>query len=340
MKVVRRSGRLAAVAAAALLLAATVAVRPAFAADRVSGVVLSVLTAQGEAVVRHDAYGGMPAMTMVFQVAPKSELAHLRPGDRIEALTELTADEPQLSDVRVVGGVPGGIARAVHNVRPLDVGDSMPTTEFFDQLGRGFSFEDFRGQTVVLAFIYTRCRDPRMCPLVSANFHMLQRLLTGVPAHLVEITLDPAYDTPSVLTAYGQRFDADPGRWTMGTGPENVVNDFAAKFGIAVFADPQVGLIHSERTAIIDRNGRIIDLLDAAAWNPNDVAAEVSSLAQVPSNPIARIDYELSKASAAICGNSLAGYSGLLDLALVAMIFSGACWILYVAARKIFIEEA
>jgi hypothetical protein len=48
----------------------------------------------------------------------------------------------------------------------------------------------------------------------------------------------------------------------------------------------------------------------------------------------------LSKASAAICGNSLAGYSGLLDLALVAMIFSGACWILYVAARKIFIEEA
>jgi protein SCO1/2 len=321
-----------------VLIAATA--RPALAADKVSGIVLSVLSAQGEAVVRHDPYGGMPAMTMVFEVSPKSELAHLQPGDRIEALTELTADEPRLSAIRVVGGVPGGIARAVHNVQPLNVGDSMPTTQFFDQLGRGFSFEDFRGQDVVLAFIYTRCRDPRMCPLVSANFHMLQRLLTGVPAHLVEITLDPAYDTPEVLAAYGQRFDADPGRWTLGTGPEDVVNDFAAKFGIAVFADPQAGLIHSERTAIIDGNGRIVDLLDAAAWNPNDVAAEVRSLAQVPSNPIARIDYELSKASAAICGNSLAGYSGLLDLALVALIFSGACWILYYAARKIFIEEA
>ena len=39
-------------------------------------------------------------------------------------------------------------------------------------------------------------------------------------------------------------------------------------------------------------------------------------------------------------GNSLAGYSGLLDLGLVALILSGAGWILYIAARKIFIEEA
>jgi protein SCO1/2 len=332
-----RPARVAAAVAAALVAASTL---PAYAAENVQGLVLSVLTAQGEAVVRHDPYGGMPAMTMVFHVEPKSVLARLKAGDRIEARTELTADEPRLDDVRVIGGVAGGVERAVHDVQPLNVGDSMPQTEFFDQLGRGFSFTDFRGQTVVLAFVYTRCRDPRMCPLVSANFHMLQNKLAGVPAHLVEITLDPAYDTPEVLANYGRRFDADPNRWTLGTGPDDVVNDFAAKFGIAVFADPVAGLIHSERTAIIDRDGRIVDLLDAAAWNPDDVAAEVRSVSAIPSNPIARIDYELSKASAALCGNSLAGYSGLLDLAIVTMIFGGACWILYFAARKIFIEEA
>ena len=158
--------------------------------------------------------------------------------------------------------------------------------------------------------------------------------------HLVEITLDPAYDTPAVLANYGGRFGADPARWSLGTGPTDVVNDFAARFGIAVFADPAAGLIHSERTAIVDRNGNIVDLLDAAAWNPDDVVAEVRTLAQVPANPIARLDYELSKWSAALCGNSLAGYSGLLDLAVVLAIFSGACWILYFAARKIFAEES
>jgi hypothetical protein len=80
-------------------------------------------------------------------------------------------------------------------------------------------------------------------------------------------------------------------------------------------------------------------LLDAAAWNADDVVADVRTLSQVPANPIAWIDYELSKASAAICGNNLAGYSGLLDLAMVTLIFSGACYILYRAARKIFVEN-
>jgi len=67
--------------------------------------------------------------------------------------------------------------------------------------------------------------------------------------------------------------------------------------------------------------------------------ARIRALSEVPSNPFARLDYELSKASAALCGNNLAGYSGLLDLALVVLIFSGACWILYRFARKIFVEE-
>jgi protein SCO1/2 len=329
-----------AIACAMVLMVASRAVADA-APEAMRGVVVSVLPAQGAAVVRHDAFGGMPAMTMTFAVEPKSDLASLHVGDRIQADADLTPDVAQLTHVRVTGTMAGANVRVMHDVVALNVGDSIPPeTQFFDQRGRGFTFTDFRGQTVVLAFIYTRCKDPRMCPLVSANFHMLQRKLAGLPVHLVEITLDPTFDTPEVLANYGRRFDTDPDRWTLGTGPANVVNDFAARFGIAVFPDANVGLIHSERTAIIDRNGQIVDLLDAAAWNPDDLVAEVQSLSDVPSNPIARIDYELSKASAALCGNSLAGYSGLLELALVVLIFSGACAILYVAARKIFVEDA
>jgi protein SCO1/2 len=314
---------------------------PASAApEAMRGVVVAVTPAQHQVVVRHEAMNGMPAMTMSFAVTPASELSALHAGDRIEANADFTPDIALLSDVHVTGTMASGNQRIVHDVKPLNVGDSMPLTEFFDQRGQGFSFQDFRNETVVLAFIYTRCKDPRMCPLVSSNFHVLQRKLAGLPVHLVEITLDPTYDTPTVLANYGRRFDVDPTMWSLGTGPADVVNDFAARFGIAVFADPTVGLIHSERTAIIDRNGAIVDLLDAAAWNPYDVIAEVQSLSDVPSNPIARIDYELSKASAAICGNSLAGYSGLLELGLVIVIFSGACAILYVAARKIFVEDA
>jgi protein SCO1/2 len=304
-----------------------------------TGVVVSVLPTEKRAVVRHDAFAGMPAMTMDFAVRPAGELGSLHVGDRIAADADFAPDVPVLAHVRVVGTMQGAAVRVVHNVQALKVGDSIPQTEFFDQRGQAFTFTDFRNETVVLAFIYTRCRDPRMCPLISANMHALQTRLQGLPVHLVEITLDPTYDTPEVLADYGTRFGADPARWSLGTGPADVVNDFAAQFGIAVFADPTAGLIHSERTAIINRNGVIVDLLDAAAWNPDDVAAEVRSLSDVSSNPIARLDYELSKFSAALCGNSLPGYSGLLELALVLVIFSAACGVLYWLGRKIFVED-
>lgn len=178
-----------------------------------------------------------------------------------------------------------------------------------------------------------------MCPLISANFHMLQEKITGLPIHRVEITLDPAYDTPSVLANYSRRFDADPDRWTLGTGPVKVVTDFAAQFGIAVFADPVAGLIHSEATAIVDRNGTIVDIMNEAAWNPDSVAAELRSVASIPSNPIAWLDYQLSKTAVALCGNSLPGTSGLLALALVVVILAGATWILYRWARIIFVDD-
>ena len=239
---------LARIAAIVAVVLTAFTVRPACAADALRGVVVSALPASGEVVVRHESFGGMPAMTMLFRVEPKSAAAALHAGDRIDARVMLTKDAAILANVRVVGTQDAAGGPIVRDVQPLNAGDEMPLTPFFDQLGRGFTFNDFRGKTVVLAFIYTRCRDPRMCPLVSANFHLLQRKLADLPVHLVEISLDPGYDTPEVLANYGRRFDADPATWTLGTGPQKVVDDFAARFGIAVFTDPTAGLIHSERS--------------------------------------------------------------------------------------------
>jgi len=334
------AARLARLCAAALLACFACAL-PAFAAtEHLRGIVVSTLPSQNEAVVRHEAFGGMPPMTMVFRVAPQA-LTRLRGGDRIAARVDRTPDPWVLDEIRIVGhNADGQRAESVlHDVPALSVGDALPQTTFFDQSGRGFTFSNFRGQTLLLAFVYTRCQDPRMCPLISASFHQLQNSLAGLPVHLIEITLDPAYDTPDVLRRYGQRFGADPERWTLGTGPVKVVEDFAARFGIAVFADPTAGLVHTERTAIVDRNGAIVDLMDEAAWTPDNVAAELRSVAALPSNPIARLDYELSKAAVAICGDNIPGNSGLLALGVALGVFIGAAWILYRVGRKIFVEE-
>ncbi len=305
--------------------------------ERVTGAILTVLSGQREVVVRRDPVGSAPALTTLFHLTPKVNLASWHAGDRIVGTLEQTSDGLLLDDVRVVPAAPP--ETILRMVNALQVGDQMPATRFVDQFGRGFDFADFRGQSVVLAFIYTRCHDPKECPLISANFHLLQTRLANGPYHLVEITLDPAYDRPAVLARYAAVFSADPKRWTLGTGNPNTVLDFDARFGVDPFEDPRVGLIHTERTVFIDPSGKIVDFIDQAGWSAADILARLQAVGSQPSNPIARLDFELSKAAVAVCGNRVAGFSGLADLAIVVIIMGSGAWGLQRIARKIFAEQ-
>lgn len=331
----RRFTELAAcgVLATAALWPCTVSAHP----QRISGLVLSVLAEHREAVVRRDAAHAKAASTTLFRLAPHVDLRALHPGDRIVALVDDDSAPATIDEVRVLPAAP--VPNAVRTVHALNIGDSMPATPFVDQRGRRFTFNDFRGKSVVLAFIYTRCRDPKECPAISTSFHTLQTRLANGPYHLVEMTLDPSFDQPSVLATYGRTFRADPARWTLGTGNPATVLDFDARFGIDPFADQSQGLIHTERTVIIGPDGKIVDFIDQAGWDPADVAARLQQAGSQPSNFFARLDFELSKAAVAVCGNRVAGFSGLEDLGIVLLIVGAGAWLLQRLARKIFAEQ-
>ncbi len=322
-----------------LLLAGVLWPRPAAAhPQRVSGVVLSLPAGRREAVVRLDAAGSKPALTTLFRLSPEAAAASLRAGERIIGLVDDDSDRRLLEDVRVVARRSAAAASVVRTVDPLSVGDRMPPTRFVDQRGHGFGFADFRGMSVVLAFIYTHCRDPKECPAISANFRALQRRFANGPYHLVEMTLDPLNDTPSVLARYGALYGADAKRWTLATGDPGAVLDFDARFGIDPFADPNLGLIHTERTVLIDPSGTIVDFIDQAGWSVADVAARLQA-GSSPSNLFERLDFQLSKVATAVCGNRVAGFSGLEDLAIVLLIFGAGAWALQRLARKIFAQN-
>jgi len=306
---------------------------------RVEGVVLSVLAGQREAIVRCDPFGSERALTTLFRI-PAATAASLRAGDHIVGLADEDSGGRLLDEVRVVPlAAEASLPSAVRAVRPLSIGDPMPATRFVDQSGHAFDFSEFRGRSVVLAFIYTRCRDPKECPLVSGAFHVLQSRLANGPYHLVEMTLDPTFDRPRVLARYAAVFGADAHRWTLGTGNRDTVLDFDARFGIDPFGDPRAGFIHTERTVLIGPDGKIVDYLDSAGWDPADIVARLQAIDSRPSNPLARLDFELSKAAVAVCGNRVAGFSGLADLAIVLIIFGTCAWVLLRLARKIFVEQ-
>jgi protein SCO1/2 len=315
---------------------------PALASEHLHGLVLSTNPAKGEAIVRHDPVAGMPGMTMPFRIAPPERAGALQPGDLIDAELDMAGDPWTLSRIRIAGhqGVTGAAAsngeKTLRNVRRLALGDSVPLTAFVDQSGKPFSFAQLRGNVTILAFVFTRCRDPRMCPLIAAKFHGLQDELRGEPAQLVLVTLDPAYDTPAVLQRYAAALGADPTRWTFAGGDPDAVLDFAAQFGVTAFPDERFGLIHPERTAVIDESGVIRQLIDETSWSPGEITASVRHLRSEASNPFARFNLWMSQRAVALCGNSVAQFSGYADLAATLAIFAGFGWILYRIARRIF----
>jgi protein SCO1/2 len=326
--------RILALALACAWSASAAAGSAAPAPERLHGLVLQVDVAHATAVVRHDPIGTMPGMTMTFQVS-HAAAERLRAGENIDAWLDMRTDPWTLRDVRASTVVTQPNVSLTRHVQPLREGDLLPSTRFVDQLGRPFDLASLRGQAVVLSFIFTRCQDPRMCPLISSDFHALQERLRGGPFHLVEVTLDPVYDRPPVLAKYGRTFGADPARWSIVTGDPAAVLDFAARFSVTAFPDERAGLIHTDRTVITDRDGRIREFIDETGWLPDQVATAARGYAGLGTgvNPLRRFDLWLSEQAVAVCGNSVAGFSGLADLAIVLAVFGALGWVLFRLAR-------
>jgi protein SCO1/2 len=219
-------------------------------------------------MVHHSAFGGMPSMSMEFAVPHGTAL---RAGEQISADVDAHSDPWTLSNVRVIAAAPATPAPRA-TLSPLVAGSPIPDPPFVDARGRVFRLDSLRGRPYALAFIYTRCHDPRMCPLVSAKFASLQRMTAHDPAHLVEVTLDPVYDRPQVLARYGRLFDADPRRWHLLTGQPLQVAFFAAQLGISAGNITPSTIIHTERLAVVGSDGKVAKFFDNATWDPADVA--------------------------------------------------------------------
>ncbi len=153
----------------------------------------------------------------------------------------------------------------------LDAGDAIPPIPLRAQNGRPFTLADLHGNAILVSFIYTRCADARMCPLVTAKFGRLAHLVGDAPIRLVLLTLDPGYDTPAVLRRYGRAFGQDERVWTLGTGSAATMNELAQRLGIAVTTAPAGGLSHTEAAIVVGPDGRIARTIAGNGWSATDL---------------------------------------------------------------------
>jgi protein SCO1/2 len=251
----------------------------------VDGVVRSRFK-EGHIVVTHqDIVGYMPAMTMPFAVAPaaRETAARLQVGDKVEFSLHVTEDDALAEGFKVKGASSGAVSpsAALPAVQRVQEGDPVPEFALVDEEGHPLTRATLSGHVTVLTFIFTRCPVPEYCPLMARRFGELQKAIAVDPgmngrAQLLSITLDPEFDRPEVLRAYGQAVGANPAIWHFGTGETEKVTSLVRAF--SVYTERNGALLdHTLCTALIDREGKIVQLWRGNGWKAEEIVAAMKA---------------------------------------------------------------
>lgn len=146
---------------------------------------------------------------------------------------------------------------------PLPSLGALPAFTLTDQDGRPFGPERMQGRVLLVDFVFTRC--PTVCPRLTQRMAAIQPDLQKFhkEVQLVSISVDPAYDTPEVLRAYGEKFGQDTQLWSFLTGPSAEVRravEEGFKLGLDGVGEGPANppdVIHSEHFVLVDERGEI-----------------------------------------------------------------------------------
>jgi protein SCO1/2 len=169
----------------------------------------------------------------------------------------------------------------------IKTGDRVPNQAFIDENGNARHFDDIRdGRVLALTFMYTKCPMPTYCPMMDRQFANVQKEIKNKPqlegkARLLSVSFDPKNDTPAVLKAHARGLGADPKVWTFVTGDRDDIDKFAMTFGLTLIrgesSDPnEIG--HTLRTAIVDRDGKLVKTYNGNEWSASDIVADLEKL--------------------------------------------------------------
>jgi protein SCO1 len=249
-----------------------------------TGTVLGLERATGRVTIGHDAVKDvMPAMAMSFKVEHLGPDVHV--GDRVTATLVVTSERSWVEDLTAAAkiGTPAGDMASASAGSALGVGDAVPDVRLRNQDDQPVSLGQFRGQVVLVTFIYTRCPLPDFCPLMMRNFGAVKRELVDRAdvwsrVRLLSVTIDPEHDTPAVLRAYGRAMIRDPNpfdRWDLATGSAGDIRGMAASFGVTSSTTDRA-ITHTLRTVLIGADGRVAAIWPDNSWRTADVVAVVT----------------------------------------------------------------
>lgn len=148
-----------------------------------------------------------------------------------------------------------GLLMALDNdASKMKIYGEAPSFELTDTRNEVFRSDLLKGKVWIADFFFSTCAGP--CPTMGKNMQKLHEAFQdGDQLRLVNFTVYPDHDTPEVLAKYAAKFRADTSRWHFLTGPADEILRISTR-GFMI-GDPDVVLNHSQKFALVDRNGAI-----------------------------------------------------------------------------------
>ena len=255
---------------------------------KLRGNVVSTDAPQGKVTLDHEAIPGfMDAMTMPYKLKDASVLSELHPADVITA--DLLVSQDPNADVLLDHIVV--IAQGKPDYRPTvtyhvpSQGDAVPDFKLRNQDGRPIRLTQFKGDALLVTFIYTRCPLPNFCPRVTRYFAQVNRDLQATPAvyaktHLLCISFDPEHDTQERLRAYGATYIGSDAKDAFAhiefAAPDApVLKQMAQYFDVGITTGPDDAITHTLSTTLIGPDGKVVKFYPGDEWTPQQLEADV-----------------------------------------------------------------
>lgn len=257
------------------------------------GVVQQIAPDKHTITIKHEAISNyMPAMTMDFVVKDTNELATISPADEIAFKLVVRETDHWIENIHFESHHAEAVTNIVDKPRTSIIevkpGVAPPDGGLTAEDGRTIHFSDFRGKVLAFTFIYTRCPLPDYCPRMGNNFKVSRDLLLAkadAPTNwqFLSISFDPKYDTPEVLSRYGDHVRGNnPDRWLFAVAPMETLMYLAPSLNLMVRYENDLTVSHNLRTVVLDPQGRVYRQLDGNLWTPQELADAMLAAAKIP----------------------------------------------------------
>jgi protein SCO1 len=146
--------------------------------------------------------------------------------------------------------------------------------------GNRVTLRDWAGKVKLVAFIYTRCNAS--CPVVTSQMVQLKnelerRGIFGNHVEFISVTMDPTYDTGSVLRRYENEFGVGQVGWAFLTGTPQAIDKTLKQYGVYAKKIDASQFVHTTREFLIDGQGNIRKTY-GAELSVQDAAKDIESL--------------------------------------------------------------